>query len=325
MKPVVSIGTQDFEFLRKNNYFLVDKTEFIKEWWENGDAVTLITRPRRFGKTLNLNMLKCFFSKQYTGRSDLFEGLSIWEDESYHELQGSYPVIFLSFADIKGNTFEVVRSSIIQKLVKLFSMHAYVKDERILNEEDWEFLRSVKTDMKDDVAALTINYLSDYMSRYYGEKVLIFLDEYDTPMQEAYVNGYWKELTTFIRSLFNSTFKTNPYLERAVLTGITRVGKESIFSDMNNLEIVTTTSDKYTAAFGFTKEEVFHALKLMGMESDMPRVKDWYDGFIFGGRTVIYNPWSITKFLDSGELGTYWVDTSSNKLISDLIQEGPQR
>ena len=117
MKPVVSIGTQDFEFLRKNSYFLVDKTEFIKEWWENGDAVTLITRPRRFGKTLNLNMLKCFFSKQYTGRSDLFEGLSIWEDESYHELQGSYPVIFLSFADIKGNTFEVVRSSIIQKLV----------------------------------------------------------------------------------------------------------------------------------------------------------------------------------------------------------------
>lgn len=322
MKPIISIGTQDFEKLRKNGSFYIDKTLFIKEWWESQDDVTLITRPRRFGKTLNLNMLNYFFSNQYAGRNDLFEGLSIWDDEKYHNLQGSYPVIFLSFADIKGKTFEITKNGIIQKLIKLFSTHAYVKDEKILNEEDWTYLRSVKADMKDDVAALTINYLSDYMSRYYGKKVLILLDEYDTPLQEAYVNNYWDELVVFIRSLFNSTFKTNNYLERALLTGITRVSKESVFSDMNNLEVVTTITGKYAASFGFTEKEVAQALDEFELSDELDKIRFWYDGFCFGSRRDIYNPWSITKFLDSGKLSTYWADTSSNKLVSDLIQKG---
>ncbi len=322
MKPVISIGTQDFKKVRKNNAFYVDKSDFIKEWWENRDDVTLITRPRRFGKTLNISMLKYFFSNQYEGRTDLFEGLSIWRDPAYHSLQGSYPVIFLSFADIKGTTFEVARSSIIQKLVKLYSIHSYIKSDAILRVEDWEYIKTVKTDMTDDVAAITVNYLSDYLNRYFGKKVLIFLDEYDTPLQEAYIHGYWNELSAFIRSLFNATFKTNDSLERALLTGITRVGKESIFSDINNLEVVTTTSEKYAAAFGFTQEEVSAALDTFELSANLEKVQFWYDGFRFGSQRDIYNPWSITKYLDNRKFAAYWANTSSNSLVGTLIMQG---
>ena len=288
----------------------MDKSDFIKEWWENRDDVTLVTRPRRFGKTLNISMLKYFFSNQYEGRTDLFEGLSIWKDPAYHSLQGSYPVIFLSFADIKGTKFEVARSSIIQKLVKLYSIHPYIKSDAILRVEDWEYIKTVKTDMTDDVAAITVNYLSDYLNRYFGKKVLIFLDEYDTPLQEAYIHGYWNELTAFIRSLFNATFKTNDSLERALLTGITRVGKESIFSDINNLEVVTTTSEKYAAAFGFTQEEVSAALDTFELSANLEKVQFWYDGFRFGSQRDIYNPWSITKYLDNRKFAAYWANTT---------------
>ena len=322
MKPVVSIGTQDFEKVRKDNVFYVDKTHFIKEWWENQDDVTLITRPRRFGKTLNMSMLKYFFSGQYGGRGDLFEGLSVWQDPEYQRQQGSWPVISLSFADVKGTTFEVVRNSIIQKLIKLYSIHSYVKTDTILREEDWEYIDSIKKDMTDDVASIAVNYLSDYMNRYFGKRVLIFLDEYDTPLQEAYMHGYWDQLTAFMRNLFNATFKTNDSLERALLTGITRVGKESIFSDINNLEVVTTTSEKYASAFGFTQEEVKAALDKFELSENLEKVKYWYNGFCFGNRKDIYNPWSITKYLDSGKFKTYWANTSTNELVGALIRQG---
>ena len=176
--------------------------------------------------------------------------------------------------------------------------------------------------MTDDVAVLALHYLSDYMSRYYGQKVLIFLDEYDTPLQEAYVYGYWKELVQYIRSMFNSTFKTNPYMERAIMTGITRVSKESIFSDLNNLEVVTTTSEKYAECFGFTEKEVFEALKEFSMSEDEEQVKSWYDGFTFGSIRDIYNPWSIINYLDKRKLGAYWANSSSNSLVGLLIRQG---
>ena len=322
MKPVISIGNQGFESIRKSHSFYIDKTGFIKEWWENQDVVTLITRPRRFGKTLNLNMLECFFSRAYEGRRDLFEGLSIWKDAHYRKLQGSYPVIFLSFADIKSTNFEGTKRSIKQALVKLYSTHAYVRTETLMNARDMEFFDSVRVDMPDDVAAVSLKYLSDYLSRYYGKNTLIFLDEYDTPLQEAYVYGYWDELTEFIRSLFNSTFKTNPYMERAVLTGITRVSRESVFSDLNNPMVVSTTSEKYRTQFGFTEDEVFGALDLYGLSSQKERVREWYDGFTFGSQRDIYNPWSITNFLEERQYKPYWANTSSNKLVSRLIQEG---
>lgn len=325
MKSVISIGNQDFVSIRKNHCFYIDKTDFIREWWDKQDSVTLITRPRRFGKTLNMSMTEYFFSVNHADCKRYFEGLSIWEEERFRKLQGTYPVISISFADVKATTYESARRAIIRKLVKLYSTFEFVRSSEVLNEKDHAYFDSVEENMSDDAAAVAVNYMSDYLSRYYKKKVIILLDEYDTPLQEAYIHGYWKSLTGFIRSLFNSTFKTNPYMERGLLIGITRVSKESIFSDLNNLEVVTTTSEKYSSSFGFTKEEVFHVLETSGLSEEKETVCYWYDEFSFGKRKDIYNPWSITKYLDTGEYGTYWADTSGNALISTLIRQSPAK
>lgn len=326
MKTVVSVGKQNFQSLRENGYFYIDKTDFIKEWWEAGDEVTLITRPRRFGKTLNMNMLECFFSIKYKEHSDLFIGLNIWEKEFYRELQGTYPVIFLSFADVKQGNYKDAIKKIKSILAKLYDERYYLVDWDGLTPNERKQFLSVSVDMDDVTAQDALKNLSDYLSRYYKKNVLILLDEYDTPMQEAYLGGYWDEFTAFIRSMFNSTFKTNPYLERAILTGITQVSKESIFSDLNNPKVVTTTSAQYATSFGFTEEEVFSSLEYFDLSDRKQAVKDWYDGFTFGGHTDIYNPWSIINFLDTkGEFDTYWANTSSNRLVSKLLQEGSNR
>ena len=322
MARVVGIGKQSFEKIIKENCFYVDKTGFIKEWWDNKDDVTLITRPRRFGKTLNMDMIKCFFSNEYKDRGDLFEGLDIWKDEKYRELQGTYPVIFLSFAEIKQNNYQDTIAKIKKILCSLYQSFMFLKDWDGLTDEEKNNLKRISEDMSDVTAQSALNELSNYLSRYYGKKVIILLDEYDTPMQEAYTNGYWEELVAFTRSLFNSTFKTNPYLERAIMTGITRVSKESIFSDLNNLEVVTTLSSKYTTAFGFTEQEVFNALDEFGLSAQKEEVKAWYDGFMFGKQKDIYNPWSIINFLDKKEYNPYWAESSSNGLINNLVQKG---
>ncbi len=322
MSQTVSLGVQDFAYIRENDCFFVDKTDFIREWWENKDAVTLITRPRRFGKTLNLSMMECFFSVAYKNRSDLFKGLSIWKREEYRKLQGTYPVIYMSFANIKGSTFQSAREGIIQSLVRLYGKYAHIRNAEFMSQQDQEFFDSVRLEMSDTTAALAVSSLSDYLSRYYGKKVLIFLDEYDTPLQEAYVNGFWKELVDFMRGLFNATFKSNPFLERGLLTGITRVSKESIFSDLNNLTVVTTTSEKYSTQFGFTQDEVSYTLEEYGLEAQKEKVKYWYDGFSFGNQKEMYNPWSITCFLEERKFKPYWVNTSSNEMITALIQRG---
>ena len=322
MARTVSIGNQDFEKIRRNNNFYIDKTDFISQWWESADDVTLITRPRRFGKTLNLNMLEKFFSVKYSGRSDLFEGLSIWQKEKYRNLQGTYPVIFLSFADVKETSFIQARKKMCRIIKELYNQFDFLLESDLMNESEKKDFIQISVDMEDNEASFALKALSGYLSRYYNKKVLIFLDEYDTPMQEAYVNNYWGELVAFTRSLFNSTFKTNPYLERAIMTGITRVSKESIFSDLNNLEVVTTTSNKYADCFGFTEEEVFASLDEFGLSDYKQQVKYWYDGFTFGGRADIYNPWSIINFLDKQRVGTYWANSSSNSLAGKLIREG---
>ena len=322
MARTVSIGNQDFEKMIQRNCFYVDKTGFIKEWWENEDEVTLITRPRRFGKTLNMSMLKCFFSNKYADRGELFEGLEVWEDEKYREIQGTYPVIFLSFAGIKGNTFELSKKQICDKIVELYESNRFLlKSDCISETEKLRYISFLEKPMDEDIS-FKLNEMSNYLSRYYGKKVIILLDEYDTPMQEAYVNGYWEELVAFTRSLFNSTFKTNPYLERAIMTGITRVSKESIFSDLNNLVVVTTTSNQYETVFGFTEEEVFNALDEQGLSDEKGEVKKWYDGFTFGDKKDIYNPWSIINLLKFKTFKTYWADSSSNGLINSLVKTG---
>lgn len=318
----VAIGIQKFNEIIEKNYFYVDKTHFIKEWWDSGDSVTLITRPRRFGKTLTMSMVEQFFSVEYAGRSDLFEGLKIWREEDYRQIQGTYPVISLSFANVKENTYPNTREKICQLLVNLYSKYDFLLEGDILKEKDKEYFRRVAVNMSDSDASLALYMLSDYLQRYYGKRVIILLDEYDTPMQEAYVNGFWEDLVAFIRNLFNSTFKTNPFLGRAIMTGITRVSKESIFSDLNHLKVVTTTSDEYADCFGFTEEEVFAAMDECGL-TDKAEVKSWYDGFIFGDTGEIYNPWSILNYLDTGgKQKTYWANTSSNSLIGKLIREG---
>ena len=322
MARTVSIGNQDFESIQREGYFYIDKTDFIREWWESGDNVTLITRPRRFGKTLNMSMLEKFFSVNYADRGELFQGLRIWEKEKYRKLQGTYPVLFLSFAGIKESFFAGARESICRTIEEQYNKYDFLLDGELLNEKEKAYYHKVSADMSDSVAAASLRALADFLGRYYGKRTIILLDEYDTPMQEAYVNGYWGELAAFTRNLFNSAFKTNPYLERAVMTGITRVSKESIFSDLNNLKVVTTTSNKYADCFGFTEEEVFIALEEYGLSGQKQQVKEWYDGFSFGEKKDIYNPWSIINFLDEKKVGAYWANTSANSLVEKLLREG---
>ena len=326
MARTVAIGIQDFEKIREKNVFYIDKTDFIREWWENGDDVTLITRPRRFGKTLNMSMVEHFFSVDYANRGDLFDGLSIWQDEKYRNIQGTYPVISLSFARVKETNYTDTREKICEIIRNLYIKYSFIRESDVMTTADRNFFDKILADEISNTNATSSLYqLAGYLYRYYGKKVIILLDEYDTPMQEAYVNGFWDELVAFTRSLFNSTFKTNPWLERAIMTGITRVSKESIFSDLNNPEVVTTTSDKYATCFGFTEDEVFAALDECGLSGQKEKVKQWYDGFTFGKHKDIYNPWSILNFLDKKTFMTYWANTSSNSLVGKLIREGSRR
>lgn len=315
---------QNFEKVRKTDAFYIDKTKFIEEWWETQDEVTLITRPRRFGKTLTMSMVEHFFSVESKG-STLFENLSIWEKEEYRKLQGTFPVIKLSFSDIKENSYQQVRNKICETIVDLYNHYDFLAEGDLLNEREKEYFYKVSAAIEDSQASIALRRLSGYLAEYYNQKVIILLDEYDTPMLEAYAGGYWNELVTFTRSILNATFKNNPYLERALLTGITRISKESIFSDLNNLEVVTTTSDKYGDTFGFTEKEVFAALDEYGLSDKKEEVRSWNDGFCFGTHKDIYNPWSVINYLDKKKVGPYWTNTSSNTLVSKLIQRGDRR
>lgn len=320
MTKVIGIGKQSFEDIIQSNCFYIDKTSLIKEWWESEDDITLITRPRRFGKTLNMDMLKCFFSNQYRNQGQLFEGLNIWKEEKYQQLQGTYPVIYLSFADVKQTNYKDAVLKIKKIITDVYQQYIELAGWEGLTEVQVRQFQSVDPYMDDVTAQCALKDLSGYLYRYYEKKVIILLDEFDTPMQEAYIHGYWDEFTAFIRSLFNAAFKTNPYLNRAMMTGITRVSKESIFSDLNNLKVVTTTSEEYATCFGFTQEEVFTALEEFQLADQKDAVKQWYDGFTFGSQRDIYNPWSITNYLKEKKLLAYWASTSSNGLINRLIQ-----
>lgn len=258
METIVSIGNQGFDRLREEGSFYIDKTYFIKEWWESRDVITLITRPRRFGKTLNMNMLYCFFSNQYAGRDDLFENLSIWKEEKYKKLQGTYPTVFLSFAGIKADNLEDAKSQIKLQIAGLYEQNRYLLETNLLSDNEKNMYQSMTMTMSD--------------------------------------------------------------VERGIMTGITRVSKESVFSDLNNLNVVTTTSDEYSTCFGFTQEEVTSALELFGCMDQLEEVQKWYDGFTFGSTKDIYNPWSITNYLDKKCFSPYWAATSSNGLINRLIQ-----
>ena len=328
MGRTVSVGTQSFRQIREEGSFLIDKTMLIKDWWDNKDSVTLITRPRRFGKTLNMNMLECFFSTEYSGRADLFEGMDIWGYEEFRNLQGTYPVISLSFSEVKDKNYK----DMTDKLAFLFSdlyenfQGIIENSEKLGNFEKEKFrkiLDSLENKTNDLIIQTAVKTLSKLLFIHYGKPVIILLDEYDTPLQEAYTGGFWNELVSFMRLFFNSTFKDNKYMYRSVMTGITRVSRESLFSDMNNLELCTLSSVKYSNYFGFTEEEVFASMDEFGY-TNKDEVKYWYDGFTVGDKTDIYNPWSVINFLDKGSLDTYWANTSPNSLVSSLIREADE-
>ncbi len=334
MPRKIGTGVQSFSKLRERGSFFVDKTEFISDWWNADDEVTLITRPRRFGKTLNMNMLECFFSPEYAGRADLFEGLNVWNDPEMRELQGSQPVIFITMAKIKGTTYEDFLRQMNTTMMSVYSRYEdFVSKSEKISADKKEIFRLMYMEMVEtmlkksekkvntDLLIQSIAFLSELLSIHYGKNVIILLDEYDTPMVESYVKKYWDETAAFMRTFFNTTFKSNPYMYRSVLTGITRVSKESLFSDFNNIEICTLSAVKYQEYFGFNEEEVFEAMDEYGL-TNKDEVKYWYDGFTIGDLRDIYNPWSVTNFLGKKKLAPYWANTSSNKLVSDLLREG---
>ena len=325
MVRTIGIGQQDFADIRRDDLFYIDKTLFIKEWWESRDSVTLITRPRRFGKTLTMSMVEHFFSTKYADEADIFTGLRICSEKKYRDMQGTWPLISISFANVKEPNYEMAKRRICQILTDIYNKNQFLLDSDLLTEEEVKYFKSISTDMDEINATMALHKMSDFLSRYYKKKVIILLDEYDTPMQEAYVEGYWKELVSFTRSLFNASFKTNPFLERALMTGITRVSRESVFSDLNNLVVITTTSDAYADSFGFTETEVFGALEEYGLEKKKQEVKKWYDGFTFGKVRDIYNPWSILNYLKTGRFSPYWANTSSNRFIGSLIRESGRK
>lgn len=327
------IGYQNYEKMMQNHIFYIDKTDFIRQWWDYADEVTLITRPRRFGKTLNMSTVECFFSNRYEGRGDLFEGRRVWEDETLRALQGTYPVIFMTFAGVKSGyargeetrqqNVEAVKTAVKQILFDMYAKYRHIMESEKFDDNDREFYASVNDNMTDKMAQMAVRRLCSYLEKYYGKKVIVLLDEYDTPMQEAWLYGYWEEAVAFFKGFFVKTFKDNESMERGLITGITRISKESIFSELNHLKVVTTTSDKYGTCFGFTEEEVFRALDDAGLGGHKSGVKKWYDGFIFGKYTDIYNPWSIISFIENNaRYEAYWANTSSNDLVSMLIQTG---
>jgi hypothetical protein len=338
MGRTVATGVQDFEKLITEDCFYIDKTDFIREWWESGDKITLITRPRSFGKTLNMSMLNCFFSNRYADRGDLFEGLSIWQHEEYRKLQGTYPVIYLSFSNVLEEKISSIKHQTKYVLQEVYSWNRFLRDSEVLTAQDREYFDSVSSEMSDDIAVSALYQLSEYLCRYYGKKVIILLDEYDTPLQNVYVKECLGEAPSFIRKLYEATFQDNPYLERAMLIGILnfsgkKVAKQSldsavlsesavsVFSDFFNLNVVTTTSNPYGTSFGFTEEEVFQAMDEMGM-TEKETVRHWYDGYVFGEATAIYNTWTITQMLRNREFYTHWVSTTTNKLIGEFVQKG---
>lgn len=320
MAREIAIGQQDYAAIIEKNSFYVDKTFFIKDWWNDPTFCTVILRPRRFGKTLTMSMMEYFFSTKHAGRADLFEGLSIWEHEEFRALQGIYPVINITLADIKEKTHEGAINEIKLIIQSIFNSFTYLADSDKLTSIDKKRFEAHIENPAVESLARSLRFLSELLYKHHGKKVLIFLDEYDTPMQEAFSSGYWNEIVEFIKNMFNATFKTNPYLEKSLITGITRVSKESIFSDFNHVSIVSTLSKQYETAIGFTEEEVFAAMDEYGL-TEKEKVKFWYDGFNFGNHSAMYNPWSIINYLKYQEFKPYWANTSNNGLVSLVLRQ----
>ncbi|WP_339069460.1 ATP-binding protein [Fusobacterium animalis] len=315
----IGIGLSDFKHLIEEDFYYYDKTKFIDEVIKDGAQVKLFARPRRFGKTLNMSMLKYFFDiKEAEENRKLFKNLYIEKTENFKE-QGQYPVIFLSLKDLKATTWEEMERKIIIILSDFFSEYEYLLNE--LTGISFENLKNIiyrKADI--DELTTTLKFLTKILYEKYNKKVMVLIDEYDSPLVSAYINGYYNKAKDFFKTFYSTVLKDNSYLQMGILTGIIRVIKAGIFSDLNNLSTYTILSDVYTDSYGLTEEEVEKSLKDYGIEAEISKVKDWYDGYKFGDSEV-YNPWSILNFLRFKELRAYWVDTSGNDLINDVLKK----
>ena len=315
----LAIGVSDFKKIIEGDFYYFDKTKFIEEIIKDGSEVKLFARPRRFGKTLNMSMLKYFFDiKNKEENKEIFKDLYIEKTEAFKE-QGQYPVIFLSLKDLKALTWEEMEEKITVILSELFSEYNYLINELVETDSD-KFKKIINENANLSNLGRSLKFLTKILYEKYNKKVVVLIDEYDSPLVSAYINGYYEKAKDFFKTFYSTVLKDNSYLQMGVLTGIIRVIKAGIFSDLNNLSTYTILSDVYTDNYGLTEEEVEKSLKYYGIEQEISNVKDWYDGYKFGDSEV-YNPWSILNFLRFKELRAYWVDTSGNDLIKDVLKK----
>ena len=312
----VPVGIEDFERIINEDYYYVDKTMLIEKLLINRAPVTLFTRPRRFGKTLNMSMIRYFFDvKNKEENRKLFENLKIYNSE-YMSEQGKYPVIFISLKDLKGNTWEECLKRLKLFIFDLYAEFEYIREK--MNEWDKRKFEKVLYEKEDVDYIMSLKFLSDSLYKYYGEKVIILIDEYDAPIINAFDKGYYNEAINFFQTFYSSALKTNNSLKYGVLTGITRIIKEGIFSGLNNLKVDTILNKKYSEYFGLLEDEVIEMLDYFGMKYKIEEVKEWYNGYLFG-ESEVYNPWSIVNYIDNGEIKAYWANVSGNTLLENML------
>ena len=332
-KKPLPIGIDNFEKLIAREYYFVDKTLLIKDLLDNKADVNLFTRPRRFGKTLNMSMLQYYFEDrrdEFTGKkidnSYLFEGLNIKsEGEKYTKYIGKYPVINLSLKSAKQGSLDLAFQCIREEISNEFKRHKYIIESDVLKTEKEHFMKIVNNDKDMSLYITALKFLSDCLNKYHNEKVIILIDEYDVPLENAFFEGFYKEMISFIRSLFESALKTNPSLEFSVITGCLRISKESIFTGLNNLKIISILDDRYAEHFGFTDNEVIKICEDYNIQQKYETIKQWFNGYIFG-ETNVYNPWSVMQYVDDLKANinrlpkSYWANTSSNSIVKSLIE-----
>ncbi|NFF81842.1 AAA family ATPase [Clostridium botulinum] len=325
MKKNIQVGTSDFREIIKENYYFVDKSLLIKEFIENAAKVILTPRPRRFGKTLNMSMLKYFFDIENKDENkDLFKGLEIENEEEIMKKQGAYPVIFLTFKNEKHLSFENLQDGIKSVMYNIYMDHYYLLESEKLSQFDKERFKEI-LDRKCSIVEFSeaLSNLMRYLNKHYNKKVIVLIDEYDVPIQESYLRGYYEEAIVLIRNILTAALKDNVYLEKSLVTGILRVAKESIFSGLNNIEVDSILGINFNDKFGFTEEQVINLLEYYNLSEKSDEVKKWYNGYIFGGK-IIYNPWSVLNYIKNNEIGfmPYWINSSSNDLIKRLLSNG---
>ena len=318
----IGIGESDFKGLRIRNNYYIDKTMYIKNIIDNQSRVILVTRPRRFGKTLNMSMLKYYFDCTQKDNKELFEGLKILEQEDkYTSKLGYYPVIYLTLKDVQDTTYENMILYLKTAILDMYQEHIYLLKSDKIYEFEKERIKEILFGREDEVTLKnSIKELSKYLSRHYEKPCILLIDEYDVPLQNAYVEGYYDKAVKFFKTFYGTTFKDNPYLEKTVLTGVSRVAKESIFSGANNFDVYTVLDNEFADDFGITEEEMDKVIQDFDVQDEKEEIKKWYDGYTIGNVEGIYNPWSIINYLNRKELMPYWVNTSSNDLIKLVLK-----